>query len=171
MTLILGCATLLGCAPRDLDRVKGDVRKRYPTVRQLPISDLQQWLADADREPPLLVDVRAPAEFAVSHLRGAQRGETIAEIRALVGGDASERPVVLYCSVGERSSRAARDLQREIERPVYNLEGSIFEWVIEGGSVWQGERRVERVHPYDASWGRLLPDSLRWAPVKRRSDQ
>lgn len=51
-------------------------------------------------------------------------------------------------------------LPRGIDTKEFNLEGSIFEWVNEGHSVYQGEQAVKQVHPFSHLWGLLLnPDS------------
>lgn len=148
----------------DFDRIKRDIRERYPTVAQITVPELRAWLADPQRPAPLLIDVRSVAEYEVSHLVGAAQAETLPEIRRIVESDPGQRPVVFYCSVGERSSRAARDLAavRSNQSLLFNLEGSIFEWVMAGGNVVAGTTPVDKVHPYDAHWGRLLPARLRW---------
>jgi 3-mercaptopyruvate sulfurtransferase SseA len=63
--------------------------------------------------------------------------------------------VIVYCSVGYRSARLAQRL-RARGYEVSNLEGSIFEWANEDRALYQGDRRVSGVHPYDSTWGRLL---------------
>jgi rhodanese-related sulfurtransferase len=75
----------------------------------------------------LLVDVRSEAEFARGHLPGAvnaplDRFER--HVEELVAGD---RPIVLYCSAGVRSSRAARALERAGAREVHEL-GLMKRW-------------------------------------------
>ena len=71
-----------------------------------------------------------------------------------------------YCSVGYRSSIVADKLKTFLKSSgtssdvkVFNLEGGIFQWVIEGRGL-EGEHK-ERVHPYSSFWGRLLPSHLR----------
>lgn len=67
-----------------------------------------------------------------------------------------DRPIVVYCSVGYRSSILARKLQDKGFTNVYNLEGSIFKWANEGRPLVQGKVTVHKVHPYNAHWGHLL---------------
>ena len=45
-----------------------------------------------------------------------------------------------------------------------NMEGSIFKWANEGRPVYRDGERVEKVHPYNETWGRLL-DKARRASV------
>ncbi|MEF8866821.1 MAG: rhodanese-like domain-containing protein, partial [Salinibacter sp.] len=63
--------------------------------------------------------------------------------------------------VGYRSAGVVQALQRQGFSQVYNLEGSIFRWANEGRPVVRDGEQVSAVHPYDATWGRLLTDSLR----------
>jgi rhodanese-related sulfurtransferase len=141
------------------------LRRRFPTVTSLSSARLAAWLDGAPR--PLLLDARTDEEYAVSHLPGATRidpdaspGSLTAQVTALRGLDGA-RPVVIYCSVGYRSARAAARLQRAGFGGVYNLDGSIFRWAAEGRPVVRDGERVREVHPYNAAWGLLLPRRLR----------
>ena len=109
----------------------------------------------------LLFDVREPEEYEVSHLPGAQPVPSRDEaLRALQNVSPNQR-IVLYCSVGYRSSDLAGFLMKRGFTKVYNLEGSIFAWANEERPVYRGKKRVRVVHPYDNNWGRLLKKSLR----------
>lgn len=68
--------------------------------------------------------------------------------------------IVVYCSVGYRSSRLARQLRTRGVKNVFNLEGSLFKWANEGRPVYRGSERVQEVHPFDEDWGELLDESL-----------
>jgi rhodanese-related sulfurtransferase len=67
-----------------------------------------------------------------------------------------DRPIVVYCSVGYRSSILAGKLQDMGFKEVYNLEESIFKWANEGRPLVQGKVTVRKVHPYDTRWESLL---------------
>jgi len=141
--------------------VKGEIREAFPDVNAVTTDELAGWLAVPGREVPVLLDVREPKEYAVSHLRGARRALTETEaLEALRGVDKGDR-VVVYCSVGLRSARLARVLQTHGFTRVYNLEGSIFQWANEGRPVYREGRPVNKVHPYDERWGKLLNAPLR----------
>lgn len=136
------------------------IRRRFPDVAPLTTDQLALWLADSQRPSPLLVDARSEPEYAVSHLQGALRATTLAEVEAL--RIPPERPVVIYCSVGYRSAELASKWIRAGRRQVFNLEGSIFAWANEGRPVYRGTNRVNAVHPFDRRWGVLL--DRRWHP-------
>jgi rhodanese-related sulfurtransferase len=150
---------------RELDwpQVRAEIRKRFPAVLEVSIGELAARLERAG-EPPLLLDARAPEEFAVSHLAGARNAGSAKEARAILGGAPKEREIVVYCSVGYRSAALAEDLARGGFTGVRNLEGSIFAWANAGRPVVRGETRVERVHPFDRKWGRLLDRRL-WSDL------
>jgi len=137
------------------------VRKRFPSVRELSTSELATWLSDTNRNRQLLlIDAREPTEFEVSHLAGARNLQSVPATKAAVTSNA--QPVVVYCSVGYRSSALAEKLQKAGLTNVY-LEGSIFAWANEGRPIFHGEKEIKpaRVHPYDAKWGKLLDPAVR----------
>lgn len=168
LLLLLGilfgaCAKPVQIAPPTdpLHDIKQTVRAKFPSVQQLSTNELDAWLKDANRAQPLLLDARAPAEFAVSHLRGARNAE---QIEAALKAYPKDQPIVNYCSVGYRSSVLSEKLMQGGFTNVYNLEGSIFQWANEGRPVYKGEQIVREVHPYDAKWGQMLKPELR-APL------
>lgn len=144
-----------------LESIKQSVRKRFPSVRQITTGELAAWLSDSGRVPPLLVDVRETNEFVVSHLRGALNLSSLSSIQAARPLD--NRPVVVYCSVGYRSSALAEKLQRAGLTNVVNLEGSIFAWANEGRPLYRGTNEVREVHGYSSKWRQLLHTEV---PVK-----
>lgn len=162
---------LLGCATpaTDWPSVKAMVRDSFPEVRQMSVDELAARL-DAEGEAPLIVDVREKSEYDVSHLPGAVWASNEA-LEAVVREAGPDREVVLYCSVGYRSSMAARRLGRSGFDRVSNLEGSIFEWANAGRPVERDGEVVREVHPYDEEWGRLLQADLRaYAPGESDGD-
>src|SRR6516162_5542388 len=106
-----------------------------------------------------VVDVRAPEEFDVSHLRGAENLQTVDQnVREVTKRNPTR--TILYCSVGFRSSRLAHLVAQRGIPNVFNLEGSIFQWANEGKEIYQGEKRVAHVHPYGKRWTGLLKPGL-----------
>ena len=139
--------------------VKAETRHKFPTVQDIGTRNLAAWLADPQRPKPLLLDVREPAEFAVSHLADARRVEPGTDPATL--DLPKDQPIVTYCSVGYRSAEYAQQLQKAGYTNVRNLEGSIFQWANEGRPVFDDGKPVEKVHPYNDTWGKLLKPSLR----------
>lgn len=133
----------------------------FPNVRHISTDSLASWLADTARSAPFLLDVRKPEEYAISHLSGAVRIDPeSADFSSLDSVDHAA-PIVVYCSVGYRSSGLAEQLLKAGFSNVLNLQGSIFQWANEGHPVYREGREVKQVHPYDKLWGRLLNRELR----------
>ncbi len=136
--------------------LKRSIRKDFPSVHQLTTEELAAWLDDASRAPPILLDARAPEEYAVSHLRNALLATDYKSASRALGSATLNTPIVVYCSVGYRSSRLAEDLAARGYSNVANLEGSIFQWANEERLLFRGLERVFTVHPYNEKWGSLL---------------
>ena len=152
--LQIGAFYFCNLTAEDLESIQRLVRERFPEVRQLNTSHLEKWLEDDKRTKPLIVDVRPPHEFEVGHLKDARRLDSvIAFERAKVD---RATPLVLYCSVGYRSSSLVMELKKAGWTNIWNVEGSIFKWANEGRPVYRGKNKVNVVHPYDAKWGKLL---------------
>jgi rhodanese-related sulfurtransferase len=144
--------------------LKKSLEHHFPEVAWISTEELANWLADNGRPAPLLLDVRTPEEWNVSHLPGARHAEPKASVESVTAGISKETPIVTYCAVGYRSAEMAKRLRAGGFSNVRNLEGSIFEWANERRPLVRNEQPVSRVHPYNALWGRLLADDVR-APL------
>jgi len=133
-----------------------DIRDKYPDVIQLRTDELYSWLTDSRSEPIILIDARAKEEFHVSNITGAINIPYDKDSLKHFTCINPDSPIVVYCSVGYRSSILARKLQNMGFTKVYNLEGSIFKWANEGRPLVQNKVTVRKVHPYNAHWGNLL---------------
>lgn len=141
------------------DRTLAEIREAFPDVPHLTT----QQLEDKRRrgEPVLLLDTRAAEEFQVSHIDGAVRATTVRIALNAIQADSRQPTVVVYCSVGFRSSRLVSRLKARGVKDVFNLEGSLFRWANEGRPLARGDQPATRVHPYDDDWGELLNEALR----------
>lgn len=146
--------------------LKSEIRAKFPNVDQMSVDELAARL-ESGADAPLLLDVRAVEEHAVSHLAGARRAETKTDALALLADAPRDREIVLYCSVGYRSSSLASELAQAGFTNVHNLEGSIFEWANTGHVVVRDGTPARAVHPYDADWGKLLEREL-WSEIDER---
>ncbi len=87
----------------------------------------------AGDNPPLLVDVRLPAEFAIVALPGATliplgritSGAALAELQEM----ALRAPLVLYCKSGARSAIAIAALTGAGITNIRHLDGGVLSWV------------------------------------------
>jgi rhodanese-related sulfurtransferase len=88
-------------------------------------------------EPPLIVDVRSPPEYALEHLAGSVNlplnhlTERAKELPA-------DRPLLVHCAGGYRSSIASSLLQGLGRTRVSELAGGIAAWEASGLPVISG---------------------------------
>ena len=164
--LIIFAFALLGMRSVDWFLLKKSLRHKFTKVEWISTSELADWLANNRRPAPVLLDVRTPEEWRVSHLPGARRIDPSASAEEAARGLPKETPIVTYCAVGYRSGEMATRLRAAGFTNVRNLEGSIFQWANEHRPLVQGDGRVSTVHPYSTFWGRLLNDDVR-APMKK----
>lgn len=139
--------------------VNWKVRREFPSVPRIDPKQVADWLNDSKRPQPVLLDVRTRPEYEVSHIHGAQRVDPDASAGAI--SIPRDKPIVTYCSVGYRSGAFAKKLQDAGYKNVQNMSGSIFEWANEGHPIERDGQRVDKVHPYNAKWGKLLKPGLR----------
>ena len=142
--------------PRSLafNIIKRLTTRKFPTVQWINTAEFARWLEDPTKPQPVILDARTEAEYAVSHLKEAQRIDPEHPEQALL--PSKDTPIVVYCSVGYRSARIAQQLGQAGFSRVSNLEGSLFKWANEERPVFKNEHPTLLVHPYDHLWGKLL---------------
>jgi rhodanese-related sulfurtransferase len=165
--LVLAVLSIVGVAGETMgeqrggaDRLKGWISLRFPGIEWVTRDELSRWMQEQSGPRLILLDTRSVEEFAVSHLLDAVQVDPDIESTGLAHL-ARDARIVVYCSVGYRSGAVARRLSRAGFASVYNLEGGIFEWANQGGTVYRDGKPVDRVHPYDNTWGRLLDEKYR----------
>jgi rhodanese-related sulfurtransferase len=100
-----------------------------------------------------ILDARAYREFEVSHIEGATWvGYDDFDIGRLAGIN-KEATIAVYCSVGYRSERIAKQLHQQGYTHAVNVYGGIFEWVNTGRPLVTGDdTKTDTVHAYSKSW-------------------
>ena len=159
IVLLLAAACATPASEHTWEAVEARIAAAFPDVPQITTADLADLLVDPARDV-VLIDARDAREFAVSHLRGAERATSIDRAAAIVAAAPDDATLVAYCSVGYRSAALVAALHDRGSRTVYNLRGSIFRWANENRPVYRGTDRVNHVHPFDDAWGALLRDEL-----------
>lgn len=156
----LAAALFSACSmkkPPEWPAVLAEVRERYPAVVQVSVAELAVELATTR---PVLLDARAKKEFEQSHLPGAAFTPDLDSALDVLART-PDAPVVVYCSVGLRSSALAQELVAHGYAKTRNLEGGIFAWANAGQPLVAGDAPTTKVHPYDARWGTLLQPERR----------
>jgi len=132
------------------------IRAIFPKVPRTTSPELAAWLADSSRPAPVLLDVRTPEEFAVSHLPGAVRCDCAASAESVLAALPKDRPMVVYCAAGYRSTKIARRLAQVGAQEIFDLEGGIFAWAKANGPLECNGQPVSAVHPFNVMGKRML---------------
>ena len=80
-----------------------------------------------NREDALVLDVRDPGEFGAGHILGA-KNVPLSRLGDAEVAKRKNRPVIVYCEGGERSSKAVAALKRQGFARVVNLTGGLRAW-------------------------------------------
>ena len=97
-----------------------------PTVSSERISPQLAAVQTTSAKPPLLVDVRTPNEYGGTHVKGSLN-VPLSRLSQWDGPPA-DRPVVVLCAGGYRSSIAASMLQRRGITQVSEVAGGLMAW-------------------------------------------
>jgi rhodanese-related sulfurtransferase len=110
-----------------------------------------------------ILDAREKVEYDISRLKGAiwvgyedfnlSRVDTI---------DYSSE-IIVYCSVGYRSSEIGIKLQKAGFLNVKNLYGGIFGWANSGFPIFNNSSQTKKIHIHSIEWGRFItnPDLIK----------
>ena len=161
-SILLLSLTFFGCAQKPAvhphcvnekfdHKVSQLIRFSVPVIG---VTELKEMEAEV-----LLLDAREKEEYEVSHIEGAHYfGYRKLELSVL--DDVSkDQAIVLYCSVGYRSEKVGEQLQKMGFTKVYNLYGSIFEWVNQGNAVVdKNEQATTEVHTYNKKWSKWVAE-------------
>lgn len=90
----------------------------------LTVAEVAERLASP--EPPLVVDVREPDEFAEGHIPGC-RLLSLGSLAQRMGELPTDRPLVLVCRSGARSAMATQALN-QAGYDAANMAGGMLAW-------------------------------------------
>ena len=96
-------------------------------MKQITPPELSEWLADAGRDKPVLLDVREPWEYERAHIAGAQL-VPMREVPARLSEIDQRKDVVAICHHGGRSQQVALFLEKTGYQKVHNLAGGVDAW-------------------------------------------
>ncbi len=107
----------------------------------------------------LILDAREALEYKTSHLENAvfvgYDTFKIDSIKSMFTN--KEEKIVVYCSVGIRSEKIAKQLKKAGYTNVYNLYGGIFQWKNNGFKIFDTEEKeTENVHVSSKYWAKFL---------------
>jgi len=96
-------------------------------MQQITAPQLQEWLNDSTRIPPVLLDVREPWEFATCHIpHSISMPMSTLPARYLELDRAAQ--TVMICHHGARSFQSGLFLENAGFEAVFNLQGGVAVW-------------------------------------------
>ena len=154
-TLVIFSTTIYAQEKDDFADYLQDLSKEF---------DIEQVGADsANLSTALILDTREKEEFEVSKLKNAiwvgYDDFDVSQIDSLN----RNQEIVVYCSVGYRSSKVGVQLKEAGFMNVKNLYGGIFKWANEGRPLYNDSKRTNKIHAFNKKWGRFLsnPDLIK----------
>lgn len=110
----------------------------FPVARWRSVSarDLRAWLGTS--QAPLVLDVRYNSEWLDFHIPGARHIEAGSLPEVAQAALPNDRPLVVHCAHGNRSTIALSILEQKGFKNLYALEDGIFGWLQAGGKVARG---------------------------------
>lgn len=167
--LLAACAPNIAGQPT-LTSVQSDIVQALPDVPHVSRVALADW-QESRLDTILILDARPMPEYAVSHIRGAQQVDPkVKPSMLLTRFDVAGKDVVLYCSVGWRSSLLGDASRKALldagANSVSNLEGGLFGWHNDGRGLMNANGPTTAIHPYDDKWGQLIKntEAVRYTP-------
>ena len=105
----------------------------WPYVRRAgggPAVSAAQATQLINREDALVLDVRDPGEYGTGHIIGAKNVplSRIGAAGSEIATKRKEKPVIVYCDTGNRSTKAAAALRSQGFGRVVSLSGGLGAW-------------------------------------------
>ncbi len=124
----------------------------------VPLIGVEELVNNMDQYE--VFDTRKKEEYEMSHIPGAKylgyRDFDIAKLNDLP----KETPIVLYCSIGYRSEKIGEELIDAGYTNVFNLYGSLFEWVNQENEIVDKDGLpTKEVHTYNRSWSKWVDEN------------
>jgi rhodanese-related sulfurtransferase len=119
-----------------------------------PVIDVKE--AYKNKNSYIFLDAREISEYNTSHIKDALHIGYDNFNKSKLDLIPKNQPIIVYCSIGYRSEKIAVKLRKAGFQKVYNLYGSIFEWVNQGHPVYFQNKEVKKVHTYNKKWSKWL---------------
>ncbi len=122
--------------------------------------EIEQVQADsANLSKAILLDIREREEYEVSRIKNAiWVGYDDFDLSRVEDID-PDQEIIVYCSVGYRSSKIGSELIDAGYTNVKNLYGGIFLWANEGRPLFHNSSLTKRIHAYNRKWGRFITNA------------
>jgi thioredoxin len=85
------------------------------------------------RPEAIILDVRTPQEFSMNHMENAQNLNIYdSQFEEMISSLDKNKAIFVYCTSGGRGLDAAKILSKNGFNEVYNLDGGLLKWELEG---------------------------------------
>jgi rhodanese-related sulfurtransferase len=111
----------------------------------------------------IILDTREKEEFTVSRIKNAIFVGYDDFDPASLDSIKTDEEIIVYCSVGYRSSIVGVELKKNGFKNVKNLYGGLFKWANEGRPLYNDSTQTLKIHTYNKKWGRFItnPDLIK----------
>lgn len=99
------------------------------TIKDVSADEVSDMLKD--RQKYFLLDVRTTEEYDEGHLENSVL-IPVKELEKRISEIPKDKPVIVYCKSGSRSSQAAKVLTENGFTQIYKMVGGITEWIAKG---------------------------------------
>lgn len=108
----------------------GNDEKKSPTIVHVDARQAAKLLSGPDKKDgPIIIDIRTSDEFTEGHLKGARQIDFLEEgFVEKVSKLDRNRPYLIHCRSGGRSSRSLALWKKMKFKKVYHLDGGILAW-------------------------------------------
>lgn len=153
-----------------LGKVHQNIVTEFPNMTHISRAEIETRLTSGEI---LLLDTRPVKEYNVSHIAGALQvdPDISPELFLIKFREAlKNKQVVVYCSVGQRSSVLGTRLYSTAlsagAMSVQNMEGGLFGWHNDKRPLVNASGSTSKIHPYNTYWGALIEnkDAIRYSP-------
>ena len=103
------------------------------STKTVNAEQLKEWMTQKDT--PIILDVRFNKEWHSGHIRGARHVEAGALADVAHSFLQEDRPVVVHCQRGNRSTVAISILEQKKFKNLYALESGVQSWIQAGYEV------------------------------------
>jgi len=153
-----------------LGKIHQKIVSDYPDMPHISRAELDKNLTSQEF---LILDTRPIEEYNVSHIATALQVDpdiSPEDFRLKFSKTLKNKRVILYCSVGRRSSNLGDRLKSTALNAgaisVQNMEGGLFGWHNDSRPLVNASGTTSSIHPYNVYWGRLIEnkDDIRYRP-------
>jgi rhodanese-related sulfurtransferase len=149
------CISTLGFGQDiDLESYLLSLKEKFPLIQQIQAEDFKK------EKNFFLFDTRSLKEYQISRIANAEFIDYENPDFGIFETIDKKSTIVLYCSVGYRSSVIAEKLKEHGFTNVFNLYGGIFNWANIGFNLENMDNQITRkLHSYDKKWGTYISNT------------